>query len=61
MINEEDKQSNVEETSTINKINDFFKIPIHYNKEKVELKKNIINDLELVETVDPSCNSIYSF
>ena len=59
--NKEGKLNNVEETSTINKINDFFKIPIHYNKEKVELKKNIINDLELVETVDPSCSPIYSF
>jgi len=61
MFSEKDKQCNVEESSTIHKINDFFKIPIHYNKEKIELKKNIITDLELVETVDPSCSPIYSF
>ena len=45
----------------INNLNDHFKMPIYYNKNKSELKKNIVSDLELVETVDPSCNSIYSF
>jgi hypothetical protein len=47
--------------SKINEINDYFKLPIYYNKSKVELNKNIIKDLELIETVDPSCNSIYKF
>lgn len=42
-------------------INDEFKLPIYYNESKVELNPNIINDLELVETIDPSCNNIYSF
>jgi hypothetical protein len=42
-------------------INDFFKMPIYYNANKVELKKNIVDDLELVSTVDPSCNPIYEF
>ena len=45
----------------IDNLNDHFKMPIYYNKNKSELKKNIISDLELVATVDPSCNSIYSF
>jgi len=45
----------------INEINDYFKIPIFYNESKVELNKNIIKDLELVETVDASCNPIYNF
>ena len=36
-------------------------MPIHYNNEKIELKKNIITDLELINTFDSSCNSIYSF
>jgi len=45
--------------SKINDINDYFKIPIYYNDKKVELNKNIIKDLELIETVDTSCNSIY--
>jgi hypothetical protein len=45
----------------INEINDHFKIPIFYNENKVELNKNIIKDLELIETVDTSCNPIYNF
>lgn len=48
-------------SSKINDINDYFKMPIYYNDKKVELNKNIINDLELVETVDPSCNPIYTY
>jgi len=47
--------------SKINEINDHFKIPICYNENKVELNKNIIKDLELIETVDSSCNPIYNF
>lgn len=49
------------EYSKINEINDYFKLPIYYNEDKVELSKNIVNDLELVETVDASCNPIYTF
>jgi len=45
----------------INEINEHFKIPIFYNESKVELNKNIVKDLELVETVDASCNPIYNF
>lgn len=53
---------NIEEDSNVLlKINDYFKLPIYYNAEKIELKKNIINDLELIDTVDSSCNPIYSF
>jgi hypothetical protein len=47
--------------SKINEINDHFKLPIYYNNSKVELNKNIIKDLELIETVDSSCSSIYNF
>lgn len=47
--------------SKINEINDHFKIPIYYNDNKAELNKNIVKDLELIETVDPSCNPIYNF
>jgi hypothetical protein len=50
-----------EQTSTVNKINDFFKLPIYYNEKKTELKQNLITDLELTKTVDPSSNPIYSF
>jgi len=42
-------------------INEHFNVPIYYNNERVELKKNIITDLELINTVDTSCNPIYSF
>jgi len=48
-------------SSKIDDINEYFKTPIYYNEEKIELNKNIINDLELVETFDTSCNPIYTF
>lgn len=41
-------------------VNMYFKLPIYYNKNKMSLKTNISNDLELVETTDSSYNSIYS-
>jgi len=47
--------------SNIEKINAQFKIPIIYNNEKIELNSNIITDLELIKTIDPSCNSMYEF
>lgn len=46
--------------SNLEKINDHFHLPISYNNKKTELRKNIVDDLELVETVDPSGSSIYS-
>lgn len=48
-------------TSKIDDINNYFKIPIYFNEKKIELNKNIINDLELIETIDSSCNSIYTY
>jgi len=42
-------------------VNSEFKLPIYYNDSKVNLNSNIINDLELVKTIDPSCNNMYSF
>ena len=47
--------------SKINEINNYFNLPIYYNDKKVELNKNIVKDLELIETVDASANSIYNF
>jgi hypothetical protein len=35
-----------------------FKLPICYNKEVHDLKDNIVQDLELVETKDPSYNPL---
>ena len=50
-----------EDSNIVCKINDYFNMPISYIKDKHELKKNISTDLELIDTIDSSCNSIYSF
>jgi len=42
-------------------INRQFKLPIYYNDKKQELNKNIINDLELVSTVEQNGKPIYDF
>ena len=47
--------------SKIDSIDDHFKIPVFYNKYKLKLNDNIISDLELVDTIDPSGINIYSF
>lgn len=47
--------------SNIEKINDHFKVPISYNNEKIKLNENIIADLELLETIDPSGTSMYEY
>jgi hypothetical protein len=50
------------EFKQIVEINEFFKLPIYYNDKKIKLKNNIIDDLELVKTVDSSgCNPIYNY
>jgi len=41
--------------------NDYFKMPIYYNEQKQSLKENIITDLELINSIDSSSNSIYSY
>ena len=46
--------------SNLEIINNYFELPISHIHKKEELKKNIIDDLELVETVDPSGSSIYN-
>ena len=50
-----------ENTANIENINKHFKLPIYYNDKKASLKQNIIQDLELVNAADPSCNSMYDF
>ena len=45
----------------IDNLNEHFKLPIHYNKNKTAIKQNIISDLELIKTVDSSSNPIYSY
>ncbi len=49
------------ETSIVCNINEYFKTPIYYNNDKCELKKNIITDLELINTVDETSEPIYSY
>ena len=59
---EKDKEKEkVLETKKDIDFNNHFKLPIFYNEKKVSLKKHIINDLELVETIDASCNPMYHF
>ena len=43
----------------VENINDHFKLPIFYNEHKVALKQNIIDDLELIKTIDMSCAPVY--
>ena len=48
--------------SNIEKINDHFKLPIFYNKNRMELNKNITADLELIKTIDQSgCTPLYHY
>lgn len=47
--------------SNIENIKEHFKLPIFYNKKKMELSENIITDLELNETIDPSGTPIYKY
>ena len=42
-------------------INSYFKLPIYYNDKKVQLKENVIKDLELTSTIDASSNPISSY
>ena len=67
--NNEDKETEFNEDKEINnqdqdkeiEFNEFFKMPIYYNEQKQTIKQNIIDDLELVKTVDPSLNPIYYY
>ena len=58
---EEENEEQSENISVIDKLNEHFKTPIFYNKDKIELKENIVTDLELIKTIDPSNSTIYSF
>lgn len=53
--------NNIENEILEIEINELFKIPIYYNEYKKSIKENIITDLELVKTIDPSLNSIYYY
>lgn len=60
MNNDETETNNEKENNKI-EFNDHFKIPIYYNEEKLALKQNIITDLELIKSIDPDSDPIYSY
>jgi len=49
------------QVSNIETIDKYFRLPISYNSQKKELNKNIISDLELFATFDPSGISMYKY
>ena len=61
MNNDSETNTNNEKKNNKIEFNDHFKIPIYYNEEKVTLKQNIITDLELIKSVDPDSDPIYSY
>ena len=48
-------------SSNIEKINEYFALPISYNIDKSELDTHIITDLELVKCVDATSTPIYNY
>lgn len=63
MTNDSNKNNEANENSNsyMKDINDHFKLPIFYNNDKILLKKNIIDDLELIKSSETSGNSIYDY
>ena len=57
----EDNCDNENKKSYEIEFNSHFKMPIYYNELKIDLKQNIITDLELINSVDSSSNPIYSY
>ena len=47
-------QNQANSISKLEDINNHFKLPIYYNTNKMGLKKEIVEDLELAQTIDPS-------
>ena len=52
MTNNNSDDKNLDDKNKVINFNDSFKLPIYYNENKISLNKNIINDLELVNTID---------
>jgi len=46
--------------TNLDKIADYFPLPISYNAKKTALSHHIVHDLELTQCIDPSATSIYS-
>jgi hypothetical protein len=52
MTNNNSDDKNLDDKNKVINFNDSFKLPIYYNENKISLNKNIIADLELVNTID---------
>lgn len=46
--------------TNLDKIADYFPLPISYNAKKTALSPHIVHDLELTKCIDPAATSIYS-
>lgn len=46
--------------TNLDKIADYFPLPISYNAKKIALSQHIVHDLELTKCIDPAATSIYS-
>lgn len=61
IIDPSNNEKNINTISNIEQINTYFKLPISYNENKMELHNNIITDLELIKTVDSSYDPLYKY
>ena len=60
-VNSDNIDTNIN-NSTVEQINEHFKLPIFYNDKKMKIKQHIVTDLELVKTIDASgCKPIYNY
>ena len=61
MFTQEESKGKTNILSKLETINDFFKLPIYYNDDKMELKKEIIDDLELIKPIDNASTSMLEY
>ena len=61
MFTQEESKEKPNIISKLESINDNFKLPIYYNDDKMELKKEIIEDLELIKPVDDENTSMLEY
>jgi len=61
MFTQEDSKEKTNIISKLESINEKFKLPIYYNDDKMELKKEIIDDLELIKPIDETSKSMLEY
>jgi len=61
MFTQEESKGKTNTISKLETINDFFKLPIYYNDDKMELKREIIDDLELIKPIDKASTSMLEY